>query len=249
MHILLVAATPFEIQPTIDGLLKSERPGWARPGQSGQAEQSGEADHSISTLITGIGSMATTWSLMRQIDRTPPDLIIQAGIAGCFSQRPAGEVFVISEEVPADLGVWEDGQFKSLFELNLAGAHQFPFSNGRLNNPYPQLLALTSLEPVRAMTVNEITTDPGHIRWHQQNTAAVVESMEGAGLHYVGLQEKIPFLQLRAVSNDIGVRDKTKWDIRLAIGRLNEQVSSLLEKLAGKDETLFARQTRVRHDL
>jgi futalosine hydrolase len=223
MHILLVAATPFEIQPAIDGLLKS----------------GGQPGHTIATLITGIGSMATTWSLMRQIDRTRPDLIIQAGIAGCFSRRPLGQVVVISEEVQADLGVWEEGQFKSLFDLNLAGAHQFPFSNGRLVNPHRQLLALTSLEAVRAMTVNEITTDPGRILWHQQNTAAVVESMEGAGLHWVGLQENIPFLQLRAISNEIGVRDKAKWDIRLAIGRLNEQLSSLLEKLAGKDEALF----------
>jgi len=180
MHILLVAATPFEIQPTIDGLTKSV----GRPGQSGQAGrpgESGQPSHSICTLITGIGSMATTWSLMRQIDRARPDLIVQAGIAGCFSQRQPGEVFVISEEVPADLGVWEEGHFKSLFDLKLAGA----------------------------------------------------------GLHFVGLQEKIPFLQLRAVSNDIGVRDKTKWNIRLAIDRLNGELNSLLEKLAGKDETLF----------
>ena len=127
MHILLVAATAVEIQPTIDGMVKS----------SSQAGQFGRAGHRVTNLITGIGSMATTWSLMRQIDRTPPALIIQAGIAGCFSHRPPGDVVVINEEVPADLGVWEEGQFKSLFDLNLAGADQFPFSNGRLINPYP----------------------------------------------------------------------------------------------------------------
>jgi futalosine hydrolase len=223
MHILLVAATPFEIQPAIDILSKKA----AREG------------YSITTLITGVGSVATTWSLMRQIDRRRPDLIIQAGIAGCFTHKPPGDVVVVREEVLADLGVWEEQQFKSLFDLKLANRDQLPFSNGRLVNPYPKLLELTALEPVRGITVNEITTDPDRVRWYQQNTAAVVESMEGGGLHYTALQEKIAFLQLRSVSNDVGVRDKTKWDIRLAISRLNEELVSLLARLETAEETVL----------
>ena len=212
MHILLAAATPFEIQPTIDNL--AQKPSFG-----------------VSPLLTGVGSVATTWSLMRQIDRDRPDLIIQAGIAGCFTGRKAGDVVVVREEMLADLGVWEDQRFKTLFDLKLADSEAPPFSNGKLVNPYQQLLNLTSLDPVTAITVNEITTDPTRITWYQQNTAAVVESMEGGGLHYVCLREKIPFVQLRSVSNDIGVRDKTKWDIRSAILNLNEQLISLLAKL------------------
>jgi len=212
MHILLAAATPFEIQPTID-YLAQKGPSTAHP------------------FITGVGSVATTWSLMRQIDSNRPDLILQAGIAGCFTGRKAGDVVVVREEILADLGVWEDRQFKTLFDLKLADSEAPPFSNGKLVNPYQQLLDLTSLDPVTAITVNEITTDPTRITWYQQNTAAVVESMEGGGQHYVCLREKIPFVQLRSVSNDIGVRDKTKWDIRSAILNLNEQLISLLAKL------------------
>src|ERR1700754_1952718 len=212
MHILLAAATPFEIQPTIDYLAK-------------------KASFGVHPLVTGVGSLATTWSLMRQIDSNRPDLIIQAGIAGCFTGRKAGDVVVVREETLADLGVWEDQRFKTLFDLQLADSDASPFSGGKLVNPYRQLLSLTSLDQVSAITVNEITTDPSRIAWYQQNTAAVVESMEGGGLHYVCLQEKIPFVQLRAVSNDIGVRDKTKWDIRSAILNLNEQLISLLAKL------------------
>jgi futalosine hydrolase len=97
------------------------------------------------------------------------------------------------------------------------------------------LLAISGLEPVRGMTVNEITTDARKIRWHQQNTSAVVESMEGASLHYVCLQAGVPFLQLRSVSNAVGVRDKSKWDIPLAIDRLNTTLISLLGKLGKND--------------
>lgn len=216
MQILLAAATMFEIQPTVDYLR----------GQAGR-----DRVHSVTPLITGVGGIATTWTLIRQIDRANPDLVVQAGIAGCFTGKRPGEVLVISEEILADLGVWEEQRFKSLFEMKLADKDGFPFVNGRLVNPHKRLLSLSSLEPVSAMTVNEITTDNEKIRWYQQNTAAVVESMEGGALHYVCLQAKVPFLQLRSISNAVGVRDKTKWDIPLAIARLNGELSSLLEKL------------------
>lgn len=236
MHILLAAATTFEIQPAIDYLAKIApyREGRNLPGAIDQP-----FDLEVSSLITGVGSLATTWSLMRQIDRKRPDLIIQAGIAGCFTGRKPGEVLVVREETLADLGVWEEQRFKTLFDLKLADSETPPFSGGKLINPYQRLLALTLLDPVTAITVNEITTDPARITWYQQNTAAVVESMEGGGLHYVCLQEKIPFVQLRAVSNDVGVRDKTKWDIRSAIFNLNEQLISLLAKLNKTKDTIL----------
>jgi len=253
MHILLAAATTFEIQPTIDHIVPASPlettaggPSQAPPGPGkGQEEglysgaNQGRTAQSnanrVSVLITGVGSVATTWSLMRQIDRERPDLIIQAGIAGCFTGRKPGEVVVIRDEVLADLGVWEEQRFKTLFDLKLADPQVPPFSGGKLVNPYQRLLALTSLDPVPAITVNEITTDPSRLAWYQQNTAAVVESMEGGGLHYVCLQEQIPFIQLRAISNDIGVRDKTRWDIRGAIVNLNEQLIALLKKLDQTD--------------
>ncbi|GGB22646.1 futalosine hydrolase [Puia dinghuensis] len=216
MEILLVAATTFEIQPTIDYIR-------GRAGRDGFP--------SVTSLITGVGGLATTWALTRQIDSARPDLVIQAGIAGCLAGKQPGEVFVVGDEVLADLGVWEDETFKSLFEMGLADKDAFPFVDGKLVNPHKALLALTALPVVRAITVNEITTDRERIRWHQQNTGAVVESMEGGPLHYVCLQARVPFLQLRAVSNEVGVRDKTRWDIPLAIARLNSALISLLEKL------------------
>ena len=59
----------------------------------------------------------------------------------------------------------------------------------------------------------------------------MVESMEGAAFHYVCLQEYIPFVQLRAVSNFVGERDKTKWQMREAIENLNRELIALLRPL------------------
>ena len=54
--------------------------------------------------------------------------------------------------------------------------------------------------------------------------------MEGAALHYVCLSEKIPFLQLRSVSNYVGERDKNKWAVREAIANLNIELQKILIK-------------------
>jgi futalosine hydrolase len=220
MHILLAAATTFEIQPTVNFLLNPH-------------------PHRVSTLITGAGSLLTTWSLMRQIDRDRPDLIIQAGIAGSFTGRPHGEVVAIRDEALADLGVWEDRQFKTLFDLHLADANLPPFTNGRLVNPHSALITLTGLQTVSAITVNEISTNPDRIAWYRDQTAAAVESMEGGALHYVGLRERIAFLQLRSVSNDIGIRDKSSWNVPLAIRQLNDRLIRLLQELDHQDNSIL----------
>jgi futalosine hydrolase len=54
--------------------------------------------------------------------------------------------------------------------------------------------------------------------------------MEGAALHYTALMEGVPFLQLRAISNYIGERDKSMWKMAEAVSRLNEELQKLLTK-------------------
>ena len=124
-------------------------------------------------------------------------------------------------------------------DVGLADPDAQPFSRGKLTNPYGRLLAFTGVPAAGALTVNEITTDPGRIAWYRQNSNAMLESMEGAPLHYVCLRESIPFLQLRSVSNTVGVRDKTKWDIPLAISRLNEHLTRILGQLASADPSIL----------
>ena len=55
--------------------------------------------------------------------------------------------------------------------------------------------------------------------------------MEGAALHYVCREMNIPFLQIRAASNYIGERDKEKWQMKEAIGCLNETILRYVDEL------------------
>ena len=158
--------------------------------------------------------------------------MIQAGVGGCFNKTfPLGSVVLIQEDAIADLGVVENGQFKSSFDLGLESADRFPFKKGGLKNPHSSLLKKSRLQKVRAITVNQVTTNNEMNNLMKEKFDPVIESLEGAAFHYVGIMEKIPFLQLRAISNYIGERDKKKWELQEAISNLNNELIQLFESL------------------
>ena len=224
MHILITAATELEIRPLIDWCGKGGVP----PGR-----------HRVQWLITGVGLLATTHSLMAETAKNRPDLLIQAGIAGSFRSCRPGTVYQVAEDRIGDQGVWENHGFRSVFDLGFAAPEQAPYLGGALPNPYTRLRSLLPLESVRGASVNEITTCREKISWYKQHFDPVIESMEGAAFHYVCLLGGLPFLQLRAVSNEVGQRDKSQWNIPLAVGNLNEQLISLIKLLEPFDETDF----------
>lgn len=185
--------------------------------------------YSIDILITGVGLTATAYALTKQFHLKKPDIVIQAGVAGCFDKKiPLGKVFVVKQDTIADESVVELKKLKTIFDLKLVPQNQFPFQNGWLKNPHLKFLRKSKLTPVRAISVNQITTEKKWIRFYKKEFHPVLESMEGAALHYVCLMEKIPFLQIRSVSNYIGERDKKKWDMKGSIFNLNKCLISII---------------------
>ena len=211
MNCLIVAATPIEITPFL-GYFKSSN------------------IKNIDVLITGIGLTATTYSLMRQLRLKKPELVIQAGVGGCFDTSiPLGQVVVVKQEAIADQSVIELNQLKTLFDLKLVPQDQYPFKKGWLINNN-EVLKKPSLRKVKGISVNEITTSKQKVKFYNETFNPVVESMEGAALHYVCLMEKIPFIQLRAISNYITERNKKKWNMKESITNLNKEIIKLLNK-------------------
>jgi futalosine hydrolase len=82
------------------------------------------------------------------------------------------------------------------------------------------------------VTINTITTDKKIIERYRTKYKAQIESMEGAALHYIGRDLNIPFIQIRAVSNYVGERNKAKWKMQEAIYNLNETVLQYLDALS-----------------
>lgn len=208
MQILLVAATMMEIAPFLD-----QRPA---------------ADH----LITGVGSPFAIYHLTERLHQIDYDLVVQAGIAGCFSRAQAlGEVVAVSKDHFADIGMMEKHTYKTVFETGLTSPNDFPFTNGWLVN-HGTLLDELDVKKVNAITVNTITDDTGWIDQLISKYDPQIETMEGAALHYVCLQNEIPFLQLRSVSNYVGERDKAKWDMEGSVRNLNNELMALFNRLS-----------------
>jgi futalosine hydrolase len=181
---------------------------------------------------SGVGMLATAVSLTKVVTEEKPDLIIQVGIAGCFNENVSlGKVLCIKEESLGDLGVYEDGKWKDIFDLKLEKSNYPPFEKRKLQNQWLNDYNLLKLQEVPAVTINQVTTAEDHKQQLIKKYEPVTESMEGAALHYVCRNFNIPFIQMRAVSNYIGERDKTKWEIKTAIDNLNQTLLKYLEKL------------------
>jgi futalosine hydrolase len=105
--------------------------------------------------------------------------------------------------------------------------------NRKLSNNV-EVLKATGLSFVDGVTVNEISTNKERIAYYKNQLNASVESMEGAALHFLALQEKIPFLQMRSLSNFVGERDKTKWVMDIAIANLNIELQRILTKFLSR---------------
>jgi futalosine hydrolase len=181
-------------------------------------------------LITGIGTAATVYHLTNYLHLNKPSLLIQVGIAGSFGEDlQPGSAVVISADRFADLGVQENSQWRDVFDMQLTEPNELPYSNGWLINPHQQLLNSTALPQVKGITINEITTSPNRISQLRHKYSPSIESMEGAALHYVCLQQNIPFIQLRTISNYVGERNKEKWQMKAAIQNLSAPLVQILE--------------------
>jgi len=207
MQILVIAATAPEIEPFM--------------------ASNSHAD----VLITGVGAPSTLYHLQKRIQQVDYDCIIQAGIAGSFNnETELGKVVMIQQDCFADLGIEEKEIYTPIFNTSFADKDEFPFTGGWLVNSN-EFLVKTGLPKAKAITVNRISDSALQKQQFINSFNADIESMEGAALHYICLQEKIPFLQIRSISNLVGERDKTKWKIKEAIQNLNIELAILINQL------------------
>ena len=207
MNITLAAATKFEIKEDIFQ----------------------NTSHNIHFMYTGVGMLSSAVSLTGHVLHQESNLIIQMGIAGCFANHISlGDVVIIEKEYLGDVGVWENNEWKDVFDLNLQ-KDEMPFTNKSLVNENVNALNVLNLNKVTGITINEITTTEHRKKMVKEKYDPALESMEGAALHYVCNLYRVPFLQVRSVSNYVGERDKTKWKIKEAIENVNEAVRKMLE--------------------
>ncbi len=187
----------------------------------------------VEILLGGVGMASTLYHLQKKLSVNRYDRVIQAGIAGCFSEEAVlGSTVLVQQDAFGDIGIEEQGRFTPIFETALAPKNAYPFTDGWLSNPHG-LLQQSALRKAKAVTINKISGSPVQKQQLIDSFHPDIESMEGAAFHYVCLMEQVPFIQIRSISNRVGERDKSKWKMKEAIEHLNRETHILIQQIQG----------------
>jgi futalosine hydrolase len=227
MKILIVAATRFEVRPLADKFAYVQK-------EDDSLAHYQFRNNKVDILITGMGMTPMAYYLGKQLPGSNYDVVINAGICGSFSDAlPIGTVVNVTEESFCELGAEDNDQFLSLFELGLMDPDEPPFRSGKLlNNSTPKGSVLRKLDRVKGITASTIHGHPETIRKIRELFHPDVESMEGAAFFYACLTSSVPFHQVRSISNFVEERDKSKWDIPLALANLNKALFDIVKENA-----------------
>lgn len=199
MKLLVVAATRFEISPSIPLLEAKEIP----------------------YLITGVGMTATAFALGKAfVSNHPYTAILNVGIAGSFDKEiPLGTVVSVCKDTFYELGAEDGTDFISIDELGFGPGTYYPKE--------PNLLV--ELPTYSAITVNRVHGHEESIqRFSSKYSNVTLESMEGAAVFYACAQEDMPSMQVRAISNYVEQRNRSSWKMDLAITNLNNWLQNFV---------------------
>ncbi|HEY0895381.1 MAG TPA: futalosine hydrolase, partial [Sphingobacteriaceae bacterium] len=207
--VLLVSATEAEIAPFL--------------GSSGNGGASRVSGHQVTTLITGVGMVATAFRMGMHLSSGRYDLAINTGIAGAFDRNlQIGAVFQVSEDCFAELGAEDGDEFLPIDKLGFGESRILPLT---AQHPVP------GWPSARAITVSRVHGNETTIYKTMSRLQPQIESMEGAAFFYACNQVKLPSVQLRAVSNYVERRNLSGWNIPLAVENLNAAIFTYLQKL------------------
>jgi futalosine hydrolase len=184
----------------------------------------------IDILITGIGTTFTAFHLTNALRDKKYNFVINIGIAGSLTDElKIGDVVSVVSDEFADLGIEKENEFLTLFETGFMDENEFPFEQGMLKATESN--GFFELKKVRGITTNISHGRTSTIAEIKSKFTAQVESMEGAVVLYVCSWFGVPCFQIRSISNYVEPRDSAKWNIPLALEKLNDAVFGILKSL------------------
>ena len=226
MNILILSATEIEVAPLIKALGKPvfhhEKLRSFRLGRL-----------NLDILISGIGMVAKAFWLGKFLSENKYDFALNTGIAGSFaSEIKIGEVVNVSVDQFSEIGALVPDGFLTASDLHFGDFDTFPFKSGLLINPTNfDKFGLQNLKQVSGITSNTIHGEKASILAVAERFHPEVETMGGAAFMYGCLYSKVPCAQIRAISNFVEERDKSRWNIPLAVKNLTSTILEILDYL------------------
>jgi len=177
--------------------------------------------------VCGIGPAASALATAHLLANYRPRRVVLAGIAGAFREsglRP-GDLVQAGSECFADLGYREGDRFVTLDEMHLP---MLPTAAGSISCSFELEGLLAQLETLAFITVSTITSDKGRARALYACFAAALENMEGAAVAAACRLADVPFHEIRAVSNFVGPRHPSTWQVAEPLRHLGARLRAEL---------------------
>jgi futalosine hydrolase len=178
----------------------------------------------VDVKIVGVGPISAAVETAKHIANKKYDLVICAGIAGGFATHTSiGSLVIADKIIAADLGAQSPDGFLSLEDLQLGTTCvSSPISAiDCMKNSFSQTYGNVMIGSI--LTLSTVTgTDTTCNQLANRFPYAVAEAMEGFGVASAAHSYSIPSMEIRAISNHIGPRDKSKWRIREALDELTK---------------------------
>lgn len=185
------------------------------------------ADAHMVVVAAGVGPAAAAAAAMA-IALDGVDVLFSAGVGGGFAGRAGiGDIVVATSVVAGDLGAHSPDGFLDLDALGF-GSSTFGVEPAAAADTATRLNAhgvTARTGPV--VTLSAATGTDERAAELGLRHDAVAEAMEGAGVAHVAALLGIPLVELRAISNLVGRRDTSAWDLPLALSALERAMRTL----------------------
>lgn len=181
--------------------------------------------------LAGVGPAAAAAHTAAALAEGGWRLVISAGIGGGFPGKAEVGTLVLADRIAAaDLGVETPDGFLTVDELGFGSSRieADPAWTGRI----AQCLAAARLPAARGpvLTVSTATgTAAAAAERARRVPGAAAEGMEGFGVAVAAAAAGLPVVELRAISNAVGPRDRAAWRIPEALAMLEAAFAAMKE--------------------
>jgi futalosine hydrolase len=193
---------------------------------------------------TGIGAVNTAHGLTRALEMETPEWVLQIGVGGAYTGvgLGIGDLAVATEEVYGDLGVVTPEGWRPADEIGVPVAD---LHGKALYNRFPVDATLSAEAAAILTDAGEATLVEGPFLTVQacsgtdslgreraaRAPGAICESMEGAAAAHICALYGARFVEVRAISNLVEDRDRSRWDLETASRRAQDGALLLTERL------------------
>lgn len=199
----------------------------------------------ILLMNSGICKVNAALSATALLENFPVRLIINSGIGGSYpdSGLKIGDIAIATKEICGDEGIITPEGHEGLEKIGIPLVqdgkrkyfNEFPLDKTLIKKTYSIVTRhasrVTRVKAGNFVTVSATTGTRKRALELGKRFNAICENMEGAAVAQVCTIYRIPMLEMRGISNIAGIRDKRRWNIRLASENCQKAVLEIVSSI------------------